>query len=157
MPIRRFEPADIGPLTEIVRATDVFRPEEVDVAVELMQVVADDSNQKDYIIFTFVDEQNAVRGYYCVGPTPMTRSTFDLYWIVVDPALQGKGVGRQLLGHCEAQVRSLGGTLVMVETSSLPKYDATRRFYQRASYAQEARVREYYAPGDDLVVYSKHF
>jgi len=157
MPIRKFEPSDIAPLTEIVRATGVFRDEEVDVAVELMQVAAEDEGQKDYIIYTYVDDQGSIRGYYCVGSTPLTRSTFDLYWIAVDPRMQGKGIGRQLLEHCEATVRSMGGTLIMVETSSLPKYDATRRFYKHCTYIETARVKDYYAPGDDLVVYSKHF
>ncbi len=157
MPIRRFEAADIGPLTEIVRATDVFRPEEIDVAVELMQIAAEDAAQTDYLIHTSVDEQGTIRGYYCVGPTPLTKSTYDLYWIAVDPKVHGQGIGRALLTHCEEQVRALDGSVIMVETSSLPKYDATRRFYERAAYVREARVKDYYGPGDDLVVYSKHF
>jgi ribosomal protein S18 acetylase RimI-like enzyme len=156
MPIRKFEKDDVSALAEIVRATGVFRPDEVDVAIELMEVAASDPAQTEYLIWTYVDEQGALRGYYCVGATPMTKSTYDLYWIAVDPALHQKGVGKELLQHCESLVRSMGGTLIMVETSSLPKYDATRKFYVRNKYAEEARVRDYYAPGDDLVVYSKH-
>ena len=156
MPLRGFEKSDIPALTGIVRATNVFRPEEIDVAAELMEIAANDPDQKDYILMTYVDDQGAPRGYYCIGPTPMTKSTYDLYWIAVDPSLHGTGVGSQLLQHCESLVQSMGGTLIMVETSSLPKYDATRRFYVRNRYAEEARVRGYYAQGDDLVVYSKH-
>jgi GNAT superfamily N-acetyltransferase len=156
MPIRKFERTDVVPLTAIVRATGVFREEEIDVAAELMDVAANDAQQRDYIIYSFIDDAGAPRGYYCVGPTPMTKSTFDLYWIAVDPTLHGTGVGFQLLRHCEDLVQSLGGTLIMVETSSLPKYDQTRKFYLRNAYAEEARIRSYYAPGDDLVVYSKH-
>ncbi len=156
MPIRAFERTDLEPLTAIIRATGVFRDEEVDVAVELMEIAANDAHQTDYIAYTFVDADGAPRGYYCVGPTPMTVSTYDLYWIAVDPAAHGTGIGYQLLVHCESLVRAKGGSLIMVETSSLPKYEATRRFYVRNKYIEEARVRSYYAPGDDLVVYSKH-
>ncbi len=156
MPIRRFEKSDVLPLTEIVKATNVFRPEEIDVAVELMEITAEKPNDEEYILFTSVDESGSVLGYYCVGPTPMTVSTFDLYWIAVDPRRHGKGVGHQLLEHCESLVKSKGGTLIMVETSSLPKYAATNHFYKRHQYTESARVKAYYAAGDDLIVYSKH-
>jgi ribosomal protein S18 acetylase RimI-like enzyme len=157
MPIRPFHGNDIPSLTQILRETDVFRDEEIAVAVELMQIAADDPGQKEYTLSTYVDDNGRVCGYYCVGPTPMTQSTFDLYWIAVAPEVQGKGIGRELLKHCEALIRSQGGKLVMVETSSQPKYEGTRSFYLRHHYAENARVRDYYAPGDDLVVYTKHF
>ncbi len=111
---------------------------------------------EDYIQRAIVDDTGAVQGYYCVGPTPMTQSTFDLYWIAVNPALHGKGFGRELLVDCESFVRSMHGTLIVVETSSLPKYDATRKFYLRNSYLETARIRGYYAAGDDLMIYTKH-
>jgi GNAT superfamily N-acetyltransferase len=156
MPIRKFENTDLQPLADIVRATAVFRPEEIEVAIELMQIAIDDPLQQDYILFTYVDEQGSVLGYYCAGRTPMTVSTFDLYWIAAHPDHHGKGIGYRLMKHCEEMVRSSGGTLVIVETSSLPKYDRTRYFYQRNNYVEAARVRDYYAAGDDLVVYTKH-
>jgi ribosomal protein S18 acetylase RimI-like enzyme len=156
MPIRPFQKEDLQPIIEMLRATDVFREEEIAVAVELMQIVAEDKGQQDYAISTFVDEVNAVRGYYCVGPTPMTASTFDLYWVAVDPRAHGQGIGRQLLQHCEAYVRSRGGTLIIAETSSLSKYEKTRTFYQRNHYTEASRIKDYYSRGDDLVVYTKN-
>jgi len=157
MPIRKFEKGDIASLAELVRQTKVFREEEVDVAVELMEIAANDKEQKDYSLFTYVDEDGAIQGYYCVGPTPMTQSTFDLYWIAVHPRVHRKKIGHDLLEHCEGQVKTMGGTLLVVETSSQPKYEPTRKFYLRHQYAEAARIKDYYAPGDDLVIYSKHF
>ncbi len=156
MSIRPFVKEDIQPLTDILRATDVFREEEIAVAVELMEIVAEEPDQKDYIMYTYVDDGGHVRGYYCVGPTPMTQSTFDLYWIAVDPSLHGKGIGTELNRHCEELVRSRGGTLLIAETSSQPKYERTRAFYLRNHYHEASRIPDYYAPGDDLVVYTKH-
>jgi ribosomal protein S18 acetylase RimI-like enzyme len=86
----------------------------------------------------------------------MTQSTFDLYWIAVNPEYHGKGLGRQLLLHSEDLIRSMKGTLIVVETSSLPKYEPTRKFYVRNQYLETARIRDYYAPGDDLMIYTKH-
>jgi ribosomal protein S18 acetylase RimI-like enzyme len=103
-----------------------------------------------------VDQAGQVRGYYCYGPTPMTQSTFDLYWIAVDPTVHGAGIGSLLLTHCETSIRSSGGSLIVVETSSLAKYEATRRFYRRHQYDETARLRGYYAPDDDLVIFTKH-
>ena len=156
MPVRKFVREDIGPLEEIVRATGVFREEEIAVAVELMEIAATEKDQKDYILFCYEDEEGSVQGYYCIGPTPMTQSTFDLYWIAVHPRLHKKRIGHELLEHCEAQVKSMGGNLMIVETSSQPNYEPTRRFYSRHQYSEEARIRDYYAQGDDLIIYSKH-
>jgi ribosomal protein S18 acetylase RimI-like enzyme len=156
MPIRSFQKQDLEPLVDIVKATNVFRDEEITVARELMEIVAGDKDQKDYVICTYVDDQHAVRGYYCIGATPMTASTYDLYWIAVDPRSHGKGIGKELLLHCEDTIRSSGGTLVIAETSSTAKYDKTRSFYVRNQYTEASRIKGYYGPDDDLVVYIKY-
>ena len=154
--IRPFVASDREALRALIEATNVFRAEEVDVAVELMDAAIGDPRQRDYVLATYVDEAEAVRGYYCYGPTPMTQSTFDLYWIAVDPTLHGSGIGTLLLTHCEESIKNSGGSLVVVETSSLPKYEATRRFYRRHRYDETACLRGYYAPDDDLVIFTKH-
>lgn len=156
MTIRLFQKEDLEQLVEIVKATDVFRPEEVAIARELMEVVAEQPGQKDYVIYTSVDEGGIVRGYYCIGQTPMTEATYDLYWIAVDPRVHGQGMGRQLLRHCEDTIRQHGGKLVVAETSSLPKYEKTRLFYEHNHYTEASRINDYYAPGDGLVVYIKY-
>ena len=157
MLIRKFEKADIAQLAEIVRATNVFHEEEVDVAIELMEIAANEKDQKDYFLYSYVDESGVLQGYYCVGPTPMTKSTYDLYWIAVHPRMHRKKIGHDLLEHCEQQVQGMGGTLLVVETSSQPKYEPTRKFYLRQQYTETAHIKDYYAPGDDLVIYTKHF
>jgi ribosomal protein S18 acetylase RimI-like enzyme len=156
MPIRPFQKQDLQPLVGLVEATNVFRREEIDVARELMEIVAEEKDQKDYVISCYVDDQNVLRGYYCIGPTPMTESTYDLYWIAVDPKAHGQGIGKTLLAHCEEYIREHGGRLVIAETSSLPQYDKTRSFYLHNNYAEASRIKGYYAPDDDLVVYIKY-
>ena len=47
-------------------------------------------------------EGDAVLGYYCIGPTPATEGTFDLYWIAVEPSLHGRGVGSALNAHASS-------------------------------------------------------
>lgn len=154
MEIRELRREDVEPLKKILKATNVFRDEEIIVAVELMEATL--GQRDDYVQRTIVDGKNVVQGYYCIGLTPMTQSTFDLYWIAVNPEYHGKGLGRQLLLHSEDLIRSMNGTLIVVETSSLPKYEPTRKFYVRNQYLETARIRDYYAPGDDLMIYTKH-
>jgi ribosomal protein S18 acetylase RimI-like enzyme len=157
MAIRKFEKGDIEQLAEIVRETKVFHEEEVGVAIELMEIAANDKDQNEYFLYSYVDDAGTIQGYYCVGPTPMTKATFDLYWIAVHPRVHRMKIGHELLDHCEDQVQTMGGKLLVVETSSQSKYEPTRKFYMRHDYAETARIKDYYAPGDDLVIYTKHF
>src|SRR5213079_665098 len=144
--------AQRAPLERLTRATGLFRPEEVALAVELLDesLAGDD----DYRFLGAYADDDLV-AYACWGPTPGTQGTYDLYWIVVDPTWQGKGVGTQLLDAVERALLAAGGRLIVVETSSRADYAPTRTFYERRGYAQAARLPGYYAPGDDLVIYLK--
>jgi ribosomal protein S18 acetylase RimI-like enzyme len=151
-PLRR---DDREPLNRILSETGVFTDDEIGIALELLDVTLDVPDQEDYIIFVY-EEGREVLGYYCVGPTPGTEGTYDLYWIAVSPAAHGKGVGTRLNAHAEALVAGRGGRLLIAETSSRPHYESTRMFYIRRGYGELARLRDYYRPGDDLVVYGKY-
>jgi ribosomal protein S18 acetylase RimI-like enzyme len=151
-PLRR---EDRAPLKQLVEDTGVFSDDEVAIALELIDVVLDKPGQQDYHI-AVSDVAGEVSGYYCLGPTPGTNGTFDLYWIAVAPACHGTGIGAALDRHAEEYVRVAGGRLIVAETSSTPRYDATRAFYRRRGYAEVARIKNYYRPGDDLVVFGKY-
>ena len=139
-------------LEQLTRATGFFREEEVATAVELLDesLAGDD----DYRFVGAFDEDDLV-GYACWGPTPGTQGTWDLYWIVVDPARQGKGVGTQLLNEVQSRLTTHDARLIVVETSSRAAYGPTRAFYENRGYARAATIPGYYAPGDDLVIYTK--
>ena len=139
-------------LEQLTRATGRFHEEEVATAVELLEESL--SGDDDYRFVGAFDEEQLV-GYACWGPTPGTSGTHDLYWIVVDQARQGAGVGTQLLVEIEAGLRAKGQRLVVVETSSRADYAPTRGFYEHRGYTRAATIPGYYAPGDDLVIYTK--
>jgi ribosomal protein S18 acetylase RimI-like enzyme len=105
----------------------------------------------DYEFFGAYDADSLV-GYVCFGPTPATDGTYDLYWLAVDPAAQGRGVGRALVQRVERELGLRGARLLVVETSSRADYSHTREFYARGGYAEAARVRDFYAPGDDRII-----
>ena len=144
--------AQRAPLERLTAATGLFRPDEVAIAVELLDdALAGDDEYR----FLGAYAGDDLVGYVCWGPTPATAGTFDLYWIVVDPARQGMGVGTQLLHAVEAKLTTDHARLIVVETSSRAAYAPTRAFYERRGYIQAARLPGYYALGDDLVIYLK--
>jgi ribosomal protein S18 acetylase RimI-like enzyme len=156
MHIRPLQREDKEHIRTVLVETGVFRPEEVDVAIELVDVVLDQPAQTDYDMYSCIDDDMGFMGYLCIGPTPMTKRTFDLYWIAVKPAAQRLGVGKQLVEFAEHAVRSKGGKLIVAETSSQPKYLKARTFYLHNGFIEVAHIKDYYDVDDDLVIYGKY-
>ena len=142
-------------LLSMLVKTRVFNSDEIDVAMELIDIVLKDQNQKDYYISCMVDHQRQPVGYICYGPTPMTQGTFDLYWIVVDPDFQGKKIGSQLLNFLEKILSGRNGRMILADTSSIPEYEKTKKFYLRNGFQEIARVKDYYSPGNDRITFCK--
>jgi GNAT superfamily N-acetyltransferase len=128
----------------IIEATGMFTPDEVGVAAELIDIYLDEPAQRDYLIVVVEDAAGRLTGYLSYGPTPLTVGTYDLYWMAVDPAAQGRGYGRELVLWLEAQVKAEGGRLILIETSSQPKYEKTRRFYLGLGYQEVSRIPDFY-------------
>ena len=155
--IRAMQAPDKGPVLGIVRATGFFTDAEVEVAEELIDVYLGRPDQKDYRIEVVEDEAGAVAGYATWGPTPLAEGAYDIYWMAVAPSAQGQGLGRALVRRIEEEVRARAGRVILIETSSQPKYEATRRFYVNLAYREVARVPDFYREGDDRVIYAKYF
>lgn len=138
-----------GRVREILDATAVFRPDEVSVALELFDDAAGD--------YEFIGgfEGERLVGYACFGPTPGTDRTYDLYWIAMHPQAQGGGRGSRLLNDVERRLSDRGARLLVAETSSRSEYVPTRQFYRARGYQEAARMRDFYAAGDDRVIYTK--
>ena len=151
--VRATVPADREAILRMVVDTGFFRPDEIAIAQEVL----DDAltgRDPDYLSFV-VDEAGVPAGWVCFGPTPCTLGTYDIYWIVVDPRRQSRGLGRALLRFAESEIRRRGGRVAVIETSGRPIYQSTRGFYLKCGYTETARLPEFYAPGDDKLVYTR--
>ena len=147
---------DKGPILDILGRTGMFTPEELDVALELIDAWLYKPEQKDYLILIALSGDRPA-GYACYGPTPATEGTFDLYWIAVDPLLQGRGLGGKLLRRTEEVIAEADGKLIIIETSSQEKYRPTRSFYEKNGYLLEARIKDFYRTGDDRLIFTRRF
>lgn len=147
---RRDKPA----VMRLLKTIPEFTPDEVVVAGELIDCYLDDPSGSGYYILV-AEVGASVRGYICYGPTPLTRGTWDIYWIAVDPVAQGQGLGKALLERAEAAIRKAGGRLILIETASKPEYEKTRRFHQARGYELISRIPDFYEPGDDRLTLQK--
>jgi ribosomal protein S18 acetylase RimI-like enzyme len=158
MRIRNITADDRVPLHELLNDESVFEPHEIRVAEELIDEHLGGS--ADYLIH--VAEETAgggavarLAGFVCYGYNPVTDAVYDVYWIVVHPHAQRRGVGRALLGHVEKCVRDRAGRAITIETSGRPEYGAARGLYEACGYARVAEIQDFYKPGDAMRTYMK--
>jgi len=155
--IRELIKKDRKNLRSIIVDTNHFNEDEVDVAMELIDASLKDPKQKDYIVKVYVNDDNElVAGYICYGKRPLTESTYDLYWIAVDPKIHGKGIGKQLVKYMEEDLKAGGGNLILIETSGKAEYEGERRFYEKCGYKTQTVIKDFYRSGDDLFVFCKY-
>jgi ribosomal protein S18 acetylase RimI-like enzyme len=155
--IRKLIKEDKELLRQILIDTEHFSHDEIVVAMELIDVYLNDEKQIDYIIQVYVtDDSNKVAGYICYGRRPLTESTYDLYWIAVDPDTHGKGIGSTLVQFMEEDLKHGHGSLVLIETSGKAAYENERRFYEKNRYKLQTVIKDFYRAGDDLVIYHKY-
>lgn len=149
---RRPRPGDADAVERLVGASGFFNPEETAVARELVAERLAKGLASGYR-FCFAERQGGLAGYACFGPIAGAEGSWDLYWIAVDPALRGKGLGRRILARAAAAAAGAGGRRLYAETSSRELYHPTRAFYLARGFAEQARLPGFYAPRDDKVVY----
>jgi ribosomal protein S18 acetylase RimI-like enzyme len=154
--IRGLERADRAALEALVRSVDLFSDAEKDVATEVLDAYLEHPG-KDYHALGAFTLGGALQGYACYGPTPCTADTWDLYWIAVNGDARGRGIGTLLMEEVERRLVANRARLVLIETSSRADYTPTRAFYERRGYDVVAQVPDFYAPGDDRVIFARRF
>jgi GNAT superfamily N-acetyltransferase len=150
--LRHLTAADRGRIEEITRAVGRFRDDEIVVALEVLDAAIRPIPDSYQVLGAELESR--LVGWICWGPTPCTLGTYDLYWMAVDPEMQGAGIGTALLQEMERRLKGIA-RLIVIDTAGRPDYSATRAFYQARGYSPVATVPDFYAPGDDQVVFVK--
>jgi ribosomal protein S18 acetylase RimI-like enzyme len=152
--IRPTIPSDTATLVQMASDTGVFKPMEIQALQEVLDDFHSQANKEGHQSVAY-EQDGHLAGFAYFAPAAMTHRTWYLWWIVVNKQIQARGIGGHLLRHVEDTIARLQGRLLLIETSSLPNYDLTRRFYVKHGYKQAAVLHDFYADGDDMVVYSK--
>jgi ribosomal protein S18 acetylase RimI-like enzyme len=152
--IRPTIPADQYPLVDLARETTVFKPIEIIALEEVLIDYHATNHAHGHRSITYEDDGQIV-GFAYFAPAAMTERSWYLYWIAVSKKTQAKGFGGTLLKFVEDDIRRHEGRQLLIETSSLPHYELTRKFYLKHNYEQVAIVPDYYAEADHMVVYRK--
>jgi len=152
--IRPTVPGDSPFLVDLARETGVFKPLEIEALQEVLDDFHAEAQDDGHFSVTYEQDGKPI-GFAYYTPTAMTEGTWHLWWIAVSKHTQARGVGGKLLRYVEDEIRRAGGRQLLIETSSLPHYELTRRFYLKHGYDLACVQPDYYAEGDDMVVFRK--
>ena len=148
-PIRPVEPADLPALKSVIDENELFPSALLDDMIA--GYFAEDEASGYWLTY---DDGGAVAvAYY--APERMTEGTWNALLLAVRPDQQGKGLGASLMTYIEQTLSERGERVLLVETSGLDEFERTRNFYQKIGYEAEARIREFYARGEDKIVFRK--
>lgn len=151
MNIRPLNTHDIPALQTVLEETGLFPAE---LLPELVSGFLTDQQGNDDLWLTCEDGGRAI-GFCYAAPEPLTQGTWNMRAIAVLPLRQGKGVGAALVKELEARLKALRQRILIVDTSGTAAFDHTRQFYRNNGYVEEARIRDFWASGDDKVIFRK--
>tara|TARA_R110000868_G_scaffold117599_4_gene312156 strand:- start:3120 stop:3599 length:480 start_codon:yes stop_codon:yes gene_type:complete len=137
----------------LLSSITIFTDDEVEVVNELLETYLFNESQKDYYFYVTREYDDTFSSFICFGPTPMTKNTFDLYWLGTHPDHRGKGLAHGLIRHMKKAMTEQGARLIRVETSSKELYAETQAFYDRLKFKEAARIKDFYQDEDDLITY----
>lgn len=144
-------------LVAVASATGLFKPNEAEALLGgvLEDFHAGRLGEGHQVVVWADDQTGTASGWVYFAPSFKAEGVWDLWWIGVDPAAQGAGVGGRLLELVESRVREAGGRLLIIETSSTAPLEAARHFYAKRGYANCGTIPDFYADGDHKVTYAK--
>lgn len=147
--IRPLRAGDLDRVGHLVEANDLF-PADM-LSGMTAPFLAGDTTTHRWLVL----ERAGVDGVAYYVPEQLTEGTWNLLLIAVDPSAHGQGAGTALVRAVESDLADSGQRLLLVETSGTDRFAATRAFYEKRGFTFEARIRDYYAAGDDKTIYRK--
>ncbi|MBQ4879111.1 GNAT family N-acetyltransferase [Pseudoalteromonas luteoviolacea] len=148
--IREMSSSDLSAAKLIIEDNKMFPSELLN---EMSTPFLSQTSEEKWFVVDSCDKQ-VIAIAYC-SPERMTAGTWNLLLIAVLPSHQGHGVGRLLIEHIESALVQKQARIMLVETSGLPEYERTRKFYPQCGYTPVAVIPEYYGQGDDKIVFWK--
>jgi ribosomal protein S18 acetylase RimI-like enzyme len=151
--IRQAKTDDTETIMNLAEAVGLFEGEELEELGGMLAGYFEGSLGENHSWIVCDDDGVVGVGYF--APEQYAYGVYNLYFIAVHPKYQGKGNGSLMLNHVEKTLTEKGQRLLLVETSGLPNFELTRKFYRKQGYEEEARIREFYKAGDDKIIFRK--
>ena len=148
--IRATEPADVQALQTVLDETGLFRSE---MLPEILSGFLGDAPAEDVWLTCRLDGQPV--GFCYAVPEQLADGTWNMLALAIRPLHQARGLGAALVASLEGVLRDRGQRILIVDTSGTDGFALTRRFYEKNGYNEEARIRDFWAEGDDKVVFWK--
>jgi GNAT superfamily N-acetyltransferase len=142
--------SDVARIHALTTVTGVFSAEESRVAAELAQTTLDGTETYRWLL---AEADGELLGYTCFDRIPLSKVSFDLYWIAVLPEQRGSGLATDLMTRTAKLAKSKRGLWIFAETSSREAYAPARAFYLKTGFEEAARFSDFYEAGDDKVVF----
>jgi len=152
--IRTITPSDSIEVITVSIAAGLF-PSEESAFLEAMLANYFNGNRDAGHVCVIDVEDDLSYGVAYYEPALATDRTWYLTMIAVRSDHQGRGRGAALMRYIENVLQAEGQRILLVETSGMPDFALTRRFYTKLGYEEEARVRDYFSAGDDMVLFRK--
>ena len=152
--IRPTVPADSETLIGLTAETGFFKPMEIQALREVLHDYFATNQAFGHLSVT-LEQSGEILGFAYYAPVAMTDRSWSLYWIAVKKHIQARGLGGKLLKYVEDDVKAKNARMLMIDTSSLPNYEPTRKFYLKHQYEVGSEFKDFYAEGDSLIVFRK--
>ena len=155
--VRAASADDVIPIHALAVDNAMLAPDDLAGFDEMLQGYLDGSlDQHRWIVAHDAAGHVVGAAYYALEP--FADRIWNLYFLAVHPGRHREGIGTLLTFYVETSLRNAGSQVarvLIVETSSTDEYQSARSFYEREGFDREARVREFYGPGDHKIVYWK--
>lgn len=147
--IKPTAPDDVPALKEVLDQTGLF-PGEL-LSDMLAPALSGESDA-----FWLTSHLNDVPVGLCYTvPEDLADGTWNMLALAVRPDMQGKGLGSALVKAAEQRLKAKTQRILIVDTSGTADFALTRKFYAQNGYEEEARIRDFWAAGDDKVIFRK--
>jgi ribosomal protein S18 acetylase RimI-like enzyme len=150
MLVRSTTQEDIPAIKKVLDETGLFPSEAL---ADMIQSYFSELETPDIWLTCELEHQGI--GFCYAMPETATDGTWNMLAIAVLPSLQGSGAGAAIVTTLEATLRATGNRVLIVDTSAGEVYAKARQFYRGIGYTEEARIREFWAAGDDKIVFWK--
>lgn len=150
MTVRPTVQDDIIGLQGVLDATELFP---ADMLPDMIRGFLSDAESADIWLTCEMDGE-AVGFCYAV-PEALAEGAWNMLAIAVLPTVQGRGFGGAIVAHLETVLRERQQRILIADTSGTDAFAPTRAFYQKHGYREEARIRDFWADGDEKIVFWK--